>query len=33
MELFQAMGGEMVYMAQVAHEGKMGRGRFVARKL
>ncbi|MBT3234000.1 MAG: methyltransferase domain-containing protein [Calditrichaeota bacterium] len=33
MELFQAMGGEMGNMAQIAHEGKMGRGRFVARKV
>jgi ubiquinone/menaquinone biosynthesis C-methylase UbiE len=32
MELFQAMGGEMVFMGQKAHEGKMGRGRFIARK-
>ena len=33
MELFQAMGGEMGNMAQIAHEGKMGRGRFVALKV
>jgi SAM-dependent methyltransferase len=32
MEMFQAMGGEMAFMAQKAHEGKMGRGRFIARK-
>ena len=32
MELFQAMGGEMAFMAEKAHEGKMGRGRFIARK-
>ncbi|TKJ39136.1 ubiquinone biosynthesis protein UbiE [candidate division LCP-89 bacterium B3_LCP] len=32
MELFQAMGGEMAFMGQKAHEGKMGRGRFIARK-
>jgi len=32
LELFQAMGGEMAFMGQKAHEGKMGRGRFVARK-
>jgi len=32
MELFQAMGGEMMFMSKVAHEGKMDRGRFVARK-
>lgn len=32
MELFQAMGAEMAYMAEKSHEGKMGRGRFIARK-
>jgi len=32
MEMFQAMGGEMAYMAEKAHQGKMGRGRFIARK-
>ena len=32
MELFQAMGGEMAFMAEKAHEGKMGRARFIARK-
>lgn len=32
LELFQAMGGEMAYMGQKSHEGKMGRGRFIARK-
>lgn len=32
MELFQAMGGEMAFMAEKAHEGKMGRGRFIAVK-
>lgn len=32
MELFQGMGGEMAFMGQKAHEGKMGRGRFIARK-
>ena len=32
MELFKAMGGEMMFMAQKAHEGKFGRGRFVAKK-
>jgi SAM-dependent methyltransferase len=32
LELFQAMGGEMAFMGQKAHEGKMGRGRFIARK-
>ncbi|NQS98093.1 MAG: methyltransferase domain-containing protein [candidate division Zixibacteria bacterium] len=32
MELFQAMGGEMAFMAEKAHEGKMGKGRFIARK-
>jgi ubiquinone/menaquinone biosynthesis C-methylase UbiE len=31
-ELFQAMGGEMAFMAEMAHAGKMGRGRFIARK-
>ena len=32
MELFQAMGGEMMFMSEKAHEGKMGRGRFIAVK-
>ena len=32
MEMFQGMGGEMMFMAEKAHEGKMGRGRFIARK-
>lgn len=32
MEMFQGMGGEMAFMGQCAHAGKMGRGRFVARK-
>lgn len=32
MNTFQAMGGEMAYMAERAHEGKMGRGRFIAVK-
>lgn len=32
MPLFQAMGGEMMFMGQMAHNGKMGRGRFIARK-
>lgn len=32
MELFQAMGGEMAYMSEVAHKDKMTRGRFVAVK-
>ena len=32
LELFKAMGGEMAYMAEKSHEGKMGRGRFIARK-
>jgi ubiquinone/menaquinone biosynthesis C-methylase UbiE len=32
MNLFQALGGEMVFMGQKAHEGKFGRGRFIARK-
>jgi len=32
MEMFQAMGGEMAFMAEKAHEGKMGRGRFIAKK-
>lgn len=31
-ELFQAMAGEMVNMSQLAHSGKIGRGRFIARK-
>ncbi len=33
MEMFQAMGGEMMNMAEKAHAGKFGRGRFIARKL
>lgn len=32
MEMFQGMGGEMMFMSEKAHEGKMGRGRFIARK-
>jgi len=32
MDMFKAMGGEMMFMAQKAHEGKFGRGRFIARK-
>ncbi len=32
LELFQAMGGEMMFMSQLAHAGKMERGRFVAKK-
>ncbi|MBU0518658.1 methyltransferase domain-containing protein [bacterium] len=32
LELFQAMGGEMAFMGEKAHEGKMGRGRFICRK-
>ena len=32
MDLFQAMGAEMQYMAERAAEGKFGRGRFVAVK-
>ena len=32
MSMFQAMGGEMQFMSQKAHEGKMGRGRFIAKK-
>ena len=32
MELFQAMGGEMLNMAEKAHAGKFGRGRFIAKK-
>lgn len=32
MEMFQGMGGEMAFMGQKAHEGKMGRGRFIAKK-
>ena len=31
MELFQGLGGEMMYMSQVSHEGKMGRGRFIGK--
>jgi SAM-dependent methyltransferase len=32
MELMQAMGGEMVFMQGLAHEGKIAQGRFVARR-
>lgn len=32
MNLFQAMGGEMMFMSQKAHEKKMERGRFIAVK-
>lgn len=32
-EAFQGMAAEMTFMAERAAEGKMGRGRFVARKL
>ncbi|MHC5039012.1 MAG: class I SAM-dependent methyltransferase [Planctomycetota bacterium] len=32
MEMFQAMGGEMAYMAEKAHQGKFGRGRFIGKK-
>jgi len=30
--MFQAMGSEMKFMSQKAHEGSFGRGRFIARK-
>ena len=32
MELMQAMGGEMAFMQQLAHAGKIAQGMFVARK-
>ncbi|RJP76330.1 MAG: methyltransferase domain-containing protein [Candidatus Zixiibacteriota bacterium] len=32
LELFQAMGGEMVNMGQAARAGKIAQGRFIARK-
>ncbi|MCX6639922.1 MAG: methyltransferase domain-containing protein [bacterium] len=32
LELFQGMGGEMQFMSEMAHQGRMGRGRFLARK-
>lgn len=32
MEMFQAMGGEMGFMAESSAAGKFGRGRFIARK-
>ncbi len=32
MELFQAMGGEMAFMQQLAHADKIAQGRFVAKK-
>jgi SAM-dependent methyltransferase len=31
-ELMQAMGGEMVFMQELAHAGKIAQGRFVAKK-
>jgi len=31
MPLFQMLGGEMMNMSQKAHEGKMGRGRFIGK--
>jgi len=31
MQVFQGLGGEMAFMTQKAHEGKMGRGRFIGR--
>jgi hypothetical protein len=32
MELMQAMGGEMVFMQGLAHDGKIAQGRFIATK-
>lgn len=32
MELLQAMGGEMAFMQELAHAGKIVQGRFIARK-
>jgi SAM-dependent methyltransferase len=32
MDLMQAMGGEMVFMQGLAHDGKIAQGRFIARK-
>jgi hypothetical protein len=32
MQLMQAMGGEMVFMQELAHAGKIAQGLFVARK-
>ncbi len=32
LELMQAMGGEMVFMQGLAHDGKIAQGRFIARK-
>jgi SAM-dependent methyltransferase len=32
MELMQAMGGEMVFMQELAHAGKIAQGLFIARK-
>ena len=32
LELFKAMGGEMQFLSQMAHEGKFGRGRWIAFK-
>ena len=32
MEMFKALGAEMVFMRELAHAGKIAQGRFVARK-
>jgi hypothetical protein len=32
-ELMKALGGEMVFMQELAHAGKISQGRFVARKI
>lgn len=32
MELMQSLGGEMVFIQQLAHAGKVGQGRFIASK-
>ena len=33
MDLMQAMGGEMVFMQELAHAGKIAQGMFIARKI
>jgi hypothetical protein len=32
MDLMQSLGGEMVFMQELAHDGKIAQGRFIARK-
>ena len=32
MDLMQSLGGEMAFMQELAHDGKIAQGRFIARK-